>query len=142
MIKRVFQRILLCSIIVLSACNMNSQAKTIVGPILSEFHEAGITLDEKTEKSKTFNFSGSDEKHYEFKGGYVYLIYNFGSKEVIIDKLTTIFAEAEFPYGVNSLYTDQFIIIFIASNENPDISENIESIFQKLKRSLTNLLRI
>ncbi|MBP3951821.1 hypothetical protein [Bacillus suaedae] len=133
MIKRIFERIVLFSIIVLAACNMNSQSESILNPILSEFQEAGITLKEETEKAKTFSFPGSDEKYYEFKDGYVYLIYNFDSKEVIIDKLTTIFAEAEFPYDVNSLYTYQFIIIFIASSENPDIAEKIESIFQKLK---------
>jgi hypothetical protein len=123
------------SIIILTACNSISQEESIIKPILGEFQEAGISLKETTKKSPSFSFSGSDEKHYEFNGGNIYLIYNFGNKDRIVDKLTTLFAEAEFPYGFKDLYTDKFIIIFLANSDSKDLGtfEKIESIFQKLK---------
>lgn len=122
------------SIIILTACNSNSQEESIIKPILSEFQDAGFSLKEKTEKSPSFSFSGSDEKHYEFNRGNIYLKYNFGNnKDRIANKLTTLFAEAEFPYGVKSLYTDKFIVVFIASSETLDTKEKIENIFQKIK---------
>lgn len=133
MIKRIFSSIVFFSIIIFTACNSHSQEESIIKPILSEFQEAGISLKEKTEKSPSFSFSGSDEKHYEFNGGNIYLIYTFGNKDRIVDKLTTLFAEAEFPYGVKSLYTDKFIIVFIASSEHLDTKEKIENIFPKIK---------
>ncbi|WP_156969190.1 hypothetical protein [Pontibacillus chungwhensis] len=90
-------------------------------------------MNEKTEKSKIFTFAGSDEKHYDFNGGSVYILYDFGSKDRIVDKLKTILAETEFPYGVNSLYTDQFIIVFIANDGNREVEEKVEYIFKKIK---------
>ncbi|WP_345239410.1 hypothetical protein [Pontibacillus salipaludis] len=123
------------SLIILSACNSNSHIESIVEPILSEFQETGIILNEKKEKSKAFTFAGSDEKHYEFNGGTVYLLFDFGSKkDRIVGKLTTLFAEAEFPYGVNSLYTDNFILVFTANSYNVEIEEKVDYIFQTIEK--------
>ncbi|MCT2535185.1 hypothetical protein NC661_11760 [Aquibacillus koreensis] len=133
MFKRFFYIILLSFQVILSACNSDSHVESIVKPIKGMFGESGIQLQEKEEKSNTFTFSGSDEEHYTFNDGNIYLLYNFSNRDRVAEQLTTVFAEEEFPYGVSRLKTEQFIIIFIADSESNDTKEKIESVFQELK---------
>lgn len=121
------------TIITLSACGSDSHHDSILDPILCEFVDAGITLKEQGNKSETFTFFGSDEKHYEFNEGTIYLLYNFKNRESVIENLTKVFAETEFPYHVDKLYTDKFIIIFVANSDNSNTKKKVEKIFQKLE---------
>ena len=120
---------------IINGCESKEDA--IVSNVVNEFENNGIQLKEKEPLSKSFNFTGSKTKQYEFSGGVVYLIYGFEGKdtikEIILEKLTGHFAETEYPYSVKKLYTDTFQLIFIANSDDPQTASAIDTIFQSIK---------
>ncbi|QFT89785.1 hypothetical protein FIU87_14070 [Bacillus sp. THAF10] len=130
MLKIFYFFILIFPILFLSACSSNTLQETVVKPIIDEFEEAGIKLKEREEYSNLFSISGSDEKQYEVDGGSIYLIYGYSNKEKIMEELTRIFAETEFQYPPESLYTDKFCIIYIRKSDYEVFDQKIDTLFE------------
>lgn len=135
MLKWLLYCFLALSVIAFSACNLSTQNESAnkVELVISEFKKAEIPLGEKQVKSKTFDFVDSDEKNYGFSGGTIYLIYNYKDKDVIVEKVRSVLTEAEFQYPLETLYTNDFCIVFAPISDDPEIEQKINSVLQKLE---------